>query len=233
MDDDPVALSYRLLRAVRTGEDAEGLEAALADLDEGRLAEATATDGATNAFWINVYNAVTQLALQRNPEQYDRRTFFGRDIVHVAGRQLSLDDVEHGILRRGYLKYGLGYVRTPFQRRFKRRMHVSERDWRIHFALNCGATSCPPIAAYSRDGIDEGLEIATESYLSREVSYDATTDEATVPRLLLWFRGDFGGKSGIYEVLREYDCVPDDTTPSLSYAEYDWQLQLEQYRKSA
>jgi hypothetical protein len=229
--DDPVALSHQLLRAVRTGEDTRELEAALADLDAERLAAATAPDGATIAFWTNVYNAVTQLALQRNPDQYDKRTFFRKEVVHVAGRQLSLDDVENGILRRGYFKYGLGYIPNPFQRGFKRRMRVGERDWRIHFALNCGAKSCPPIAAYSREGIDEELTIATESYLSQEVTYDAAADEVTVPRLMLWFRGDFGGKSGIYEILREYDCIPDAARPSLSYAEYDWDLQLDQYRE--
>jgi len=45
-----------------------------------------------------------------------------------------------------------------------------------------------------------------------------------VPRPLLWYRGDFGGRSGIRTFLREYDVIPDDATPSLRYADWDWSL---------
>jgi hypothetical protein len=107
---------------------------------------------------------------------------------------------------------------------------VSERDWRIHFALNCGAASCPPIAAYTAEGIDEELDLATESYLSQEVEYDRETGRVEVPRLMLWYRGDFGGKSGIYRILYEFDCIPEGATPKLGYREYDWDLELGRFR---
>ena len=103
-------------------------------------------------------------------------------------------------------------------------MQPGERDPRIHFALNCGAASCPPIAAYTADGLDDELDLATASYLESEGEYDPATDTVTVPRMLLWFRGDFGGKRGIFELLREFDCIPADATPSLAYDEYDWRL---------
>jgi hypothetical protein len=39
---------------------------------------------------------------------------------------------------------------------------------------------------------------------------------------MLWFRGDFGGKRGIYDFLRRYDAIPQGATPGLSYREWDW-----------
>jgi len=231
MTDDPVGLSYDLLRAVKLGEPTADLERALRDLDAGVLDAATAEDSAALAFWINVYNAVTQLELSRQPERYDKHRFFRRRVVAVAGRQLRLDDVEHGILRRGYHRWGLGYVPWPARSAFVRRMQPGERDPRIHFALNCGAASCPPIAAYTADGLDEELDLAAASYLGSEVEYDPATDTVTVPRMLLWFRGDFGGKSGILDCLRAFDCIPGDASPSLAYREYDWELDLGNYRE--
>jgi hypothetical protein len=224
MSADPVELSHDLLRAVKLGEPTTDLERALRDLDAGVLDAATTEDGAALAFWLNVYNAVTQLELARNPDRYDKHRFFRREVVPVAGRRLRLDDVEHGILRRSYHRWGLGYVPWPTRSAFVRRMQPSERDPRIHFALNCGAASCPPIAAYTAGSIDEELDLATASYLESEVAYDPATDTVTVPRTLLWFRGDFGGKRGIRELLREFDCIPPDATPSLAYDDYDWTL---------
>jgi hypothetical protein len=223
--DDPVALSEAFLLAVRRGEPTVELAADLAALDDDGLAAALSTDRARLAFWVNVYNAVTQRALADDPSQYEsRRAFFSAELVAVAGRPLSLDDIEHGILRRSYHKYGLGYLRVPrpFRSGFADRHAPSERDPRIHFALNCGAESCPPIAAYSRDRIDEQLDRATGGYLEQHVDYDPAAGEALVPRVLLWFRGDFGGKRGIYDFLRRYDQLPHDATPSLSYREWDW-----------
>jgi hypothetical protein len=231
MTDDPVALAGDLLRAVRRDQPTTDLEVALRDLDPGVLDAALTDDGAAIAFWVNCYNAFTQLALARDPDRYDRHRFFTRGVGPVAGRTLSLDDIEHRILRRGHVKWGLGYVRWPFGGTFLRRMRPTRLDPRIHFALNCGAASCPPIAAYTAAGIDEELDLATASYLGSEVEYDPATNIATVPRLMLWFRGDFGGKGGILDVLREFDCIPADASPSLSYREYDWELRLRNYRQ--
>jgi len=226
----PVAHSEQLLRAVRHGDPTDGIEAELSALDPGELAAALDSDGARLAFWVNVYNAAAQRALAENPQQYEsRRTFFDAPLVTVAGEALSLDDIEHGILRRSYHKLTLGYVRNPFRDDFVDQQAVAERDPRIHFALNCGAESCPPVAAYSRDGIDRQLDMATAGYLDRTVGYDPVADRATVPRVMLWFRGDFGGKSGICAFLREHGQLPPDASPSLSYDDWDWSLRPGNY----
>lgn len=227
---DPVNLSEEFLLAVRNGDTTGEFERRLADFDSRTLAARLDTDDARLAFWVNVYNAATQGALVEDPEQYDdRRTFFSSPVVTVAGERLSLDDIEHGILRRSYPKFGLGYVPNPLCRGFEKRHAPGERDPRIHFALNCGAESCPPIAAYTRQRVDDQLDWATESYLEQTVEYDPDANRVRVPRMMLWFRGDFGRKRDILAFLRRYDQLPGDASPRLSYREWSWSLAPEQY----
>jgi len=215
--------STRLLEAVRTGEETAQLVAFLAELEESALDELD--DDAAKAFWLNVYNAFVQLRLAEDADRFaDRRQFFGAEELTVAGADLSLDDVEHGILRRSKSKFGLGYLPSPFPGAFERRHRLESVDPRIHFALNCGAASCPPILAYEAESVDDALDVAAESYLATEVEYDPDAGVAEVPRLLLWYRGDFGGRRGIYRHLRRYGPVPADATPKVRYRRYDWSL---------
>ncbi|WP_323192978.1 DUF547 domain-containing protein, partial [Halostella sp. PRR32] len=64
-----------------------------------------------------------------------RRPIFRRNLLTVAGESLSVDDVEHGILRRSRSGIGLGYVPRLRRSRFERRHRVDDVDPRIHFAL--------------------------------------------------------------------------------------------------
>jgi hypothetical protein len=221
---EPGAIARALLGAVRDGESTREHEDALARLDQIDLVTALETDDRRLAFWLNVYNAYAQLLLERWPAEYERsrRRFFGHEAIPVAGTWLSLDDVEHGILRRSQSSLGLGYLPRLFPSRFERRHRLEARDWRIHFALNCGAKSCPPIRVYQTERIDEKLDTAAASYLEQEVEYDEQAGVVRVPRLMLWYRGDFGGKSGIREILRAFGCVPSDERPAIRYLEYDW-----------
>jgi hypothetical protein len=107
------------------------------------------------AFYINAYNATTiKLILSRYPEIksiWDLgsrilrwKSPFKKKIVHVEGRTISLDDLEHGILRP----------------RFK--------DPRIHFAVNCAAKSCPPLISepYRGATLDAQLDASTRAFLN-------------------------------------------------------------------
>jgi hypothetical protein len=222
---DPVEVSEQFLRAIRYEEPTASHEETLAAYDSDDLAAGLDTDGGRIAFWCNLYNGATQLLLEDKPETYEkRRKFFSLPAITVAGKSLSLDDIEHRILRRSYSKLTLGYIRNPFRGAFARQHELSKRDPRIHFVLNCGAESCPPIAAYTREAIDDQLDMATAGYLETAVEYDPDAGTAHVPRLMLWFRADFGGKSGILSVLREYDQIPRNETPSLSYKDWSWSL---------
>lgn len=225
MTADPVDVAEQFLRAIRYEEPTAEYEETLAAYDSDELAARLDTDGARIAFWCNLYNGATQQLVDEKPEKYEkRRTFFSLPAITVAGKTLSLDEIEHAILRRSYSKLTLGYLRNPFRGSFARRHELSERDPRIHFVLNCGAESCPPVAAYTRDGIDDQLDMATGGYLENTVEYDPTAGTVRIPRLMRWFRGDFGGKSGILDFLRRYDQLPGDATPSFAYREWNWSL---------
>ncbi len=186
------------------------------------------------AFWINVYNGYTQYFLKTDPALYlkDRPAYFGLDQIDIAGDRVSLELIEHGILRRGATIYSLGHLRTLFLRSgFVRRFAVEAVDFRIHFALNCGAKSCPPVLPYTADQMDQQLDASSRDYLMREVRYDASRDLAQVPALLRWFSADFDGGSARAkrEILRRYGAIPAAASPRLAYREYDWTLQIDNY----
>jgi hypothetical protein len=226
-------LAVSFLRAVKVGEGRAEIEEELAALDPEQLLEGLPDDRARKAFWIDLYNAFAQLPLQANPRLFeDRRTFFGAKRVPIAGRFLSLDDIEHGLLRRSQLSWGLGYLPDPFPSEFERALRVGKRDPRVHFALNCGAASCPPIATYTPEGIDRQLDLASESYIQGEVEYSPSGDVVRVPRLCLWYHGDFRGRAGIRSLLRRYGAIPDSATPRIRYKGYDWSLDRGNFRDS-
>jgi len=223
--DDPVDTAEAFLLAIRREEPTDAFEDALAGYDSETLADRLDTDEARLAFWVNLYNAGTQQLLETHREAYEaRRKFFSLPAVTVAGTALSLDDIEHRLLRRSYSKYTLGYIRSPFRGEFARTHELAARDPRIHFALNCGAESCPPIAAYSHHRIDEQLDWATEGYLESTVEYDADAGTVVVPKVMRWFRGDFRVVGGVRAFLRRYDQIPADATPRLRYHEWSWSL---------
>lgn len=227
MTEDLVDVSEQFLRAFRYEDPTEEYEETLATYDSEDLVARLDTDEKRLAFWCNLYNAATQKLLETNREAYEkRRTFFSRPAITVAGEELSLDDIEHGILRRSYSKLALGYIRTPgmFRDSFAEQHEVSERDPRVHFALNCGAESCPPIVAYTSEDIDDQLDLAARSYLEETVFYDPTANEAVVPQVIRWYRGDFRVSGGIVAFLREYDQLPEDLDPDITFNKWDWSL---------
>ena len=223
----PVDAAKEFLRAVRTDGDVDAARRRLGALSPAALDALDAPERLS--FWINVYNAATGDALLGDPTRLsDRRRFFGAPVVSVAGTDLSLDEIEHGILRRSKWKYGLGYLPDPFPSAFVRRHRVAEPDPRIHFAVNCGAAACPAVFAYDPATVDEGLDHAAETHLRSEtVVADGT---ARVPRVMLWYRGDFGGTSGIRDWLRRYGVIEADAAPRVRYREYDWTPSLDPFR---
>jgi hypothetical protein len=217
-------LSKTALTAAGSSE-ADAVFAALARLSPDDLASTLPGDAEKRAFWLNVYNAVVRHELRRRPELYRRRfRFFARRRITIAGQELSLNAIEHGLLRRSAFGYSLGYVSNPLPGRFERRFRVGSRDHRVHFALNCGARSCPPVRAYTAATVDALLDDAARDYLATGVAYDPAKGTVTVPRLLLWFRADFGGSAGIRRLLEEHRAIPPGSTPRIRYANYDWTL---------
>ena len=214
-------LSADLLFAVRSG-DREGAGRLVADihgLDPWGLAESLSSDAARIATWLNLYNAATQRMVEADPVSCAHRfRFFRRPAIVVAGQTLSLDAIEHGLLRRSRWKVGLGWLGNPVPSRFERRHRVDIVDPRIHFALNCAAASCPPIAAYDAARLDAQLDLVTRSFLAAAVHRQG--DRLVVPRILLWFMGDFGGLRGVRRFLADHGTDPG--AARLRFARFDW-----------
>lgn len=226
----PASIGREYLLAVRRGERTIEYRDRLADLDVETVAALREDEAAALAFWLNVYNAAVQDTLMTEPESYRRRwTFFRREVVTVAGTSLSLDDLEHGILRGSRSKYGFGYLPWFFPSTFERRVRLRTVDPRIHFALNCGAESCPAIRVFRSDAVDEQLDSAAAAYLDRTVAYDPSEGVVRLPRIFLWFYGDFGGKSAVLRLLRAHDIIPPDATPKLRFRDFDWSRHPERF----
>ena len=124
----------------------------------------------------------------------------------------------------------MGYLKKIFPRKTEKQLRVSVLDYRIHFALNCGAKSCPPIAFYKPETINQQLELATKAYLRGEAEYDETTNTVKLPTLMSWFRRDFGGKKKMIELLKPLSVIPADKNPKIKFKDYDWALYLQNYK---
>ncbi len=225
MNSDPLELSQQLLSAARKGETRDARK----QLAEMAPAELYGTEeGKRKAFWLNTYNAYVQVMLDEMEWLYRiKPAFYYFRKARIAGKKLSLNRIEHGMLRHSKLSFGFGYLDKPLVPGYEKKARV-ELDPRIHFALNCGASSCPPIQFYS-ENVDAELDTATESYLSREVKEEEGI--LLLPRMFLWFRGDFGGRPGIMEFLEEHDAIEAGTEPKLEYRSYDWSLEPGDFRK--
>lgn len=227
----PVGLSMELLSSVRYNTDVSGILNAMASFTEDELAAGLTDDAAKMTFWLNVYNAMIQHKLTKDTATYVKRNKFfrTRDIV-VAGKRLSFDQIEHGLLRRSKVKWSGGYLTKWFPSAFEKRFWVEQLDWRIHFALNCGAMSCPAVQQYEKNDINQQLENATTLFLMFETEYDSTANTFSLPKLFRWFQKDFGGKAGIHDILEKREFIPVGTRPKLIYTAYDWSLSVGNYR---
>lgn len=225
-----INISQQLLLAAKTLAPTDSMVEILKKFPISEIHGQLTTDDMKKAFWINLYNAFTQIILLKDPGQYKIRSqFFGSKQINIAGLIMSLDDIEHGILRRSKIKWSKGYLDKLFPSSFEKKNRVSKLDYRIHFALNCGAKSCPPIAFYKPEQIDKQLEIATKTYLKGEATYDPVENTVSVPALMRWFIHDFGGEKNVIKLLRSLEVVPSNVNPKVHFKEYDWNLFLSNY----
>jgi hypothetical protein len=217
-----------LVAAARAGRHDRDSEARLAAFDPTALAVALSDPAHRLAFWLNVYNGAVRARLLQDPAAYRRRwRFFSAPAITVAGQRLSPNAIEHGILRRSAFALSLGYVRNPVPSRFERLHRVGRLDSRIHFALNCGARSCPPLAVYHPERLDAQLDAAARSYLASETAVLDGGATVRVPRLLLWYLGDVSGRSGILRLLRRFAVIGSGSTPRVTFGTYDWTLAVD------
>jgi hypothetical protein len=192
------------------------------------------------AFWLNLYNALIIDGIITCGVRHSIRdmrlgifAFFRRVAYDVGGMRFSCDDIEHGVLRANR-----GHPLLPgpqFGASDPRRSGIIDpMDTRIHFALNCGSRSCPPIGVYGADRVDAQLTLATQNALDQDVVLDTAGGELRVPRVFRWFARDFGGRSGVIAFLLHY--LPHDERRAwlqtqgprarLRYHGFDWSLNM-------
>jgi hypothetical protein len=158
--------------------------------------------------------------------------FFQRIKYVIGGMQFSPDDIEHGILRGN--RPPPGRKKPQFgaaDRRSSLRVHAF--DPRIHFALVCAASSCPPVAFYAAADIDEQLATAGRSFMQRKgIAIDAANRVVYLSRVFQWYGTDFGRTPG--EVLRTALSYADEESRAYAerhsgeltvrYLPYNWNL---------
>ncbi|MFK8008989.1 MAG: DUF547 domain-containing protein [Saprospiraceae bacterium] len=219
-------ISEQLLLAVKTNQAHKGFLSQLETYSLDQLEKELNNDNAKKAFWINIYNAFFQIFRKFN--QIDKPEIYKQKLINITNKKLSLDDVEHGILRKYRFKYSLGFLPNIFSKSLIRKLAVDKIDYRIHFALNCGAKSCPPIAFYSLEKIEAQLQMTTLSFLEAETDILEEKKEIHITQLFKWFLADFGGKSGIRKILNEHLKI-ESIGYSLVFKPYSWEEDLENY----
>lgn len=148
------------------------------------------------AFWLNVYNCliIHSMVQKGQPKSFlDRFSFYSSNKYLVGYQEFSLDDIEHGILRGNRPSPSNLLGKQSFSSKDPRRFcSIVPRDPRIHFALNCGARSCPPIRVFSGEDLDAELEAATSAFCEGEVTVDPENRTVYLSKLFDWYKGDFG-----------------------------------------
>jgi hypothetical protein len=148
------------------------------------------------AYWANLYNALTiRVVLDAWPVRSirDIRSSllvagpWKKTVARVGGVDLSLDDIEHQILRKGW------------------------SDPRVHYAVNCASFSCPnlPLRAWRGAGLGPALDAAARDYVnhSRGVAFNGSS--LKVSSIYKWYAADFGGTDArVIAHLSQYAAAP-------------------------
>ncbi len=226
LDQTILKLSEKLLYAVKTESATDSLEKELATLKMDNVITGLSNDAARKTFWINIYNSYYQVLAIR--EKKTNPGIFKEKLIPVAGHSFSLDDIEHGILRKYRWKYSMGYLPQFMPSKLIKRLAVSKIDYRIHFTLNCGAKSCPPIAFYRYENLEKQLDLATIVFLKSETDIDTVKKVVSTSKILQWFKGDFGGRKGIRSLLSKV-LNRDFSGYSIKFKDYDWSALLRNY----
>jgi hypothetical protein len=173
------------------------------------------------AFLINVYNAATiSLIAQNYPITSIKKLGiplvgpWKKNFIQLFGETLSLDTIEHGMLRKNYKVAG------------------------IHFGVNCASVSCPPLRAEAFIGAKLSDQLDSQAALffsnTRENDYDAPAKTLTLNPILKWFNEDFSstGDSGTVTYVSKYfpelsKALASGKAPSdikVRYGDYNWNL---------
>lgn len=155
------------------------------------------------AFFLNVYNSlmIHAIAVMSKPvTKFDRISMYNSAAYDIGGRPYSLNMIEHGVLRGN--RPGSGpFAQAPFvDGDARKQCMLASVDPRIHFALNCGAKSCPAVRFYEADTLDCKLDSATRAYL-QDMDVDVEKRVVRLPKLLQWYKTDFSESGNVDELI--------------------------------
>ena len=169
-------------------------------------------------FWVNAYNLLAiKTVLDRYPVSSikDGGNFlfpiWKKKVGTAAGKEYSLDEIEHGILRKEF------------------------SEPRVHFAVVCASLSCPDLRPEPYEGarLDEQLDDQAERFLENRTKGlvpGADRKSAEVSSVFKWFGDDFEATGGVAGFIRDHAApktraaVADLKDDGLSYLDYDWTL---------
>jgi hypothetical protein len=168
------------------------------------------------AYWMDLYNEETVvLVLTHYPVDSIRDIdggFFHHGpwdeaLLQVAGRALSLNDIEHRILRPIW------------------------HDPLTHYGLNCASLGCPNLLMHAFTGanVDAMLAANARDYVNNKLHVRVDADGLTVSSIYVWYQADFGGTDqGVINHLSLY-AAPGlraklATVHVISGHQYDWRL---------
>ena len=140
------------------------------------------------AYWINLYNALTiDVVLDAYPVKSILKiggSFFSpgpwnKKYLKISGQKVSLNDIEHGILRPIW------------------------KDSRIHYAVNCASYSCPNLSAtaYTAGNLDDQLAMAAKDYINNPRGITIDDEDLMLSKIFDWYQVDFGKNES--ELLQE------------------------------
>jgi len=155
------------------------------------------------AYWINTYNAYTvKLVVDIYPLKSIKDLHNGKpwsqSLVYANDTYYTLDDVQKKILMP---QFG---------------------DPRIHFAINCAAKSCPPLAnqAYTKGNVNNLLESQTQSFINSSFN-NIDAKKATLSNIFDWYASDF---DDVISFINKYSVKKIDGKTKINYNDYDWSL---------
>ncbi|GAB4408877.1 MAG: DUF547 domain-containing protein [Bacteroidia bacterium] len=157
-------------------------------------------------FWINAYNAFTvKLILKNYPLKSitDLKDPWDQKFITIGGRSLSLNDIEHEILRKQFA------------------------DPRIHFAVNCASKSCPVLLnqAFSADKLDSQLDAQARAFINDSKLNRLAANKAELSEIFNWYRSDFEQNgSTLIAFINRYASTKLQAAAAISHLPYDWSL---------
>lgn len=159
------------------------------------------------AFWINAYNlSVIKGIVDSYPTNspLDNKGFFDKTTHNLGGKQITLNDIEHKLLRGNF------------------------KDARFHFVLVCGAVGCPPLIsnAYLPSTLNAQLDTQTKMALNGSfIKVNTKKKRVEASQIMEWYKEDFtrDGKTEI-DFINKYRTEKLEGKYKVSYFPYDWNV---------